>query len=177
MRVSYEQNSKKRKITDEPKAKETGETVLDHYFNFIYGTLDVLDRHEQFRGHHLIIDNAPIQVSDQIEKLIISRGYICVYFLPYSPELNPIEQFLSVVKSKLKREKPLKEETLSLRIADPCNSVYLEDFRGYCHYSDSCLQLCLNKELIFICIDLFHKVMMLSFATVVMYPAIFIQVS
>lgn len=158
MRVSYEQNSKKRKITDEPKAKKTGETVFDHYFNFIYGTLDVLDRHEQFRGHYLIIDNAPIQVSDQIEKLIISRGYRCVYFLPYSPELNPIEQFLSVVKSKVKREKLLKEETLALRIADACNSVYLEDFRGYCRYSDSSLQLRLNKELIFFAQTSFIKI-------------------
>ena len=82
--------------------------------------------------HYLIMNNASIHISDQIEKLIVSRGYGCVYLSPYSPELNPIEQFWSVVKSKVKREKLLKEETLTSRIVDVCNSVYLEDLRGFC---------------------------------------------
>jgi transposase len=51
------------------------------------------------------MDNAPIHVSDQIEKLIVSRRYGCVCLPPYPPELNPIEQFWSVVKRKVKREK------------------------------------------------------------------------
>lgn len=51
------------------------------------------------------MDNAPIHVSDQIEKLIVSREYGYVCLPPYPPELNPIEQFWSVVKRKVKREK------------------------------------------------------------------------
>ncbi len=46
VRVPYEQNSKKRKITGEPKTKKRVGTVLGYYFNFISDTLDVLDRHE-----------------------------------------------------------------------------------------------------------------------------------
>lgn len=75
VRVPYEQNSKKRKVTGESKVKKTVGTVLGHYFNFISATLGVLDRHEQFKGHYLNMDNAPIHNSDQIAKLIVSRGY------------------------------------------------------------------------------------------------------
>lgn len=50
VRVPYTEISKKRKTTGEPKAKKTVGTVTGHYFNFISATLDVLDRHEQFKG-------------------------------------------------------------------------------------------------------------------------------
>ncbi|KAG0747073.1 hypothetical protein G6F57_001098 [Rhizopus arrhizus] len=83
-----------------------------HYFNFISSVLDVMDRHEQFRGHYLVTNNAPIYTHEDIQKHIESRSYGCVYLPPYSPELNPIEQFWSVCKSKLKREQLLDEETL-----------------------------------------------------------------
>ncbi|KAG1140373.1 hypothetical protein G6F37_001805 [Rhizopus arrhizus] len=124
VRVPYEQGSKKRKVTRELKAKKIVGAVLDHYFNFISVTLDVLDRHEQFKGHYLIMDNAPVHNSDQIMNLI----------------------FWSVVKSKMKREKLLKEENLTTRVTDACNNVFLEDLQGFCRYSDSKLQTCLNKE-------------------------------
>ena len=93
VRVPYEQGSKKRTITGELKAKKTVGTVLGHYFNCISVTLDVLDRHEQFKGHYLIMDNAPVNNSDQITKLIVSRGYRCVYLPLYSPELNLMSSF------------------------------------------------------------------------------------
>jgi transposase len=65
----------------------------------------------------LIMDNAPIHINEDIKSVIEGRGYRCVYLPPYSLELNPIEQFWSVCKSKLKRERLLEEETLSSRIA------------------------------------------------------------
>ncbi|OAD79497.1 hypothetical protein PHYBLDRAFT_58545 [Phycomyces blakesleeanus NRRL 1555(-)] len=67
------------------------------------------------------MDNAPIHKHGDIQLYIEGRGYGCVYLLPYLPELNSIEQFWSVVKSKLKREALLEEETLTSRISDACN--------------------------------------------------------
>jgi transposase len=67
------------------------------------------------------MDNAPIHKHEDIQKHIEIRGYGCVYLLPYSPELNPIEQFWSVCKSKLKKEQLLDGEALTTRIADACN--------------------------------------------------------
>ncbi|KAG1454782.1 hypothetical protein G6F46_008467 [Rhizopus delemar] len=56
-------------------------------------TLDEMDKYPEMKGHYLVMDNAPIHSSADIRKYIYSRGYRCVYLPPYSPELNPIEQF------------------------------------------------------------------------------------
>jgi transposase len=62
-----------------------------------------MDRHPEFKDHYIVMDNAPIHKYTDIKKYIEARGYRCVYLPPpYSPELNPTEQFWSVCKSKLK---------------------------------------------------------------------------
>lgn len=89
------------------------------------------------------MDNAPIHTHLDIQKYIEQRGYGCIYLL-YFPELNPIEQFWSVCKSKLKRQKLLKE-TLSSRIREACNNI-LSDLQDFCRYSVSKFQACLDGE-------------------------------
>lgn len=71
---------------DTDNIKRTIDTVTGPYFNFIASTLDVMNRHED------------------IKLYVESRVYSYVHLLPYSPELNPIEQFWSIYKNKLKRE-------------------------------------------------------------------------
>ncbi|CAO3694473.1 unnamed protein product [Rhizopus stolonifer] len=146
VRVPYAEASKKRKVTGGSKAQKTTGTVTGHYMNFISSTLDVMDRHEQFKGNYLIMDNTPIHTSDSIRRFIENRGYGCVYLPPYSPELNPIEQFWSVVKSKLKKEKLLQTETLNMRIAEACQKVLFSDLEGFCRYSASKFETCFNKK-------------------------------
>ncbi|KAG1020908.1 hypothetical protein G6F43_014297 [Rhizopus delemar] len=58
--------SKKRKLggnkedeRDIDSVKRTIGTVTGHYFNFIANTLDVMDRHEELKGHYIVMDNAP----------------------------------------------------------------------------------------------------------------------
>jgi transposase len=46
-----------------------------------------------------------------------------VYLSTYSPELNPIEQFWAVIKSKVKRHRFLQEDTISKRITKACKNV------------------------------------------------------
>ncbi|CEP13931.1 hypothetical protein [Parasitella parasitica] len=76
-------------------------TVTGHYFNCLSGTMDVLDRHEMFKDNYLVIDNAPISQHEDIRKHIENRGYRCIYLPPYSPELNPTEQFWSISSEQL----------------------------------------------------------------------------
>jgi transposase len=57
----------------------------------------------KFKGHHIMMDNAPIYKNGDIEKEINRHGYDRIYLPPYSSELNPIEQFWSVCKSKNKK--------------------------------------------------------------------------
>ena len=72
-----------------------------------------MDQYEDFKGHYLIMGNAPIHEHENIKLYVESRSYSCVHLPPYSPELNPMENFWSVCKSKLKREALLKEEVLT----------------------------------------------------------------
>jgi hypothetical protein len=49
-------------------------------------------------------------------------------FLPsYSPELDPIEQFRSVLKSKVKHNRFLEQETLMTRITEAADSLKVSE--------------------------------------------------
>ncbi|CEP15781.1 hypothetical protein [Parasitella parasitica] len=151
IRRPYEASNKKRKLpgasqASNSKAVKTRGTVTGYYINFIASTLDVMDRHEEFKNFFLVMDNVPIHTHEDIGRYIVARGYGCVYLPPYSAELNPIEQFWSVVKSKLKRNRLLDHETLSSRIADACNSILPSDLQGFCRYSEKKWAVCLDKK-------------------------------
>lgn len=81
------------------------------------------------------MDNASIHRSQPMIRKIEKRGYKIMYPPPYSSELNPIEQFWYLVKSKLKRQKLLDNKTLSTRIADACNEAHLSDLAGLFNHS------------------------------------------
>lgn len=73
--------------------KTPGETNASHYTKFINRTMDDVDKYSQFKGFYITIDNSPIHGKNgELSLLIESRGYKSVYLLPYSPELNTIEQ-------------------------------------------------------------------------------------
>ncbi|KAG0790251.1 hypothetical protein G6F57_001094 [Rhizopus arrhizus] len=89
---------------------------------FLKDTMDEMDQYPHIKGHYLVMDNALIHISENIAKYIASRGYRCAYRPSYSPELSPIEQFWSVVKSKVK---PQNCRGLSVIISKK-QAVYLE---------------------------------------------------
>ncbi|KAG0942018.1 hypothetical protein G6F32_008199 [Rhizopus arrhizus] len=136
---------KKRKLGYETDAYSIG-TVTGHYLSFLKATLDEMDKYPEMKGYYLVMDNAPIHSSTDIGKYIHSRGYRFVYLPPYSPELNPIEQFWSVIKSKVKRNKFLEKETLMTKISEACDSLYLSDFKGFVSHSEKFFGKCLYKE-------------------------------
>ncbi|KAG1283946.1 hypothetical protein G6F66_010795 [Rhizopus arrhizus] len=116
-------------------------TVTGHYISFLKAAMDEMDHYLHMKGHYLVMDNAPIHTSDNIAKYVESRGYRCAYLPPYSPELNPIEQFWSVVKSKVKRNKFLEKETLMTRISEASSSLKLSNFKGIVKHSYKCLDV------------------------------------
>lgn len=136
--------SKKRKLAGGAKVQTKG-TITNHYLRFIDDILEEMDKYPEMKGHCLIMDNAPIHTSKLIRATIESRGYKCIYLLPYPPELNPIEQFWSVVKSGVKREFITKKDTLPDKIADACNSVLPSSFEGFARYSVRRFDDCLNS--------------------------------
>ena len=49
------------------------------------------------------MDNASFHRSDRIEEMCSDAGVKLVYLPPYSPDLNPIEEFFSELKAFIKR--------------------------------------------------------------------------
>lgn len=49
------------------------------------------------------MDNASFHHSNRIKEMCIEAGVKLVYLLPYSPDLNPIEEFFSELKAYLRR--------------------------------------------------------------------------
>ncbi|CEJ05593.1 hypothetical protein RMCBS344292_19531 [Rhizopus microsporus] len=145
LRLPQPPSNKKRKRGDGIERVSKG-TVTGHYVSFLKATMDEMDQYPHMKGHYLVMDNAPIHTSEDIAKYVESRGYRCVYLPPYSPELNPIEQFWSVVKSKVKRNKFLEKETLMARITEASNGLKLSDFKRIVRYSHKCLDKCRNRQ-------------------------------
>ena len=48
----------------------------------------------------LIMDNARIHKTADVERILRSNGIAFKFLTPYSPELNPIEEFFSMIKSR-----------------------------------------------------------------------------
>ena len=51
----------------------------------------------------VILDNATIHHSEEIVRLIESKGAKIIYLPPYSPDLNPIELMFGIYKQMLKK--------------------------------------------------------------------------
>jgi transposase len=49
------------------------------------------------------MDNASFHHSDTIERLCVDAGVVLLYLPPYSPDLNPIEEFFAELKTFIKR--------------------------------------------------------------------------
>lgn len=81
-----------------------------------------------------------------IQKFIKQRGYGCIYLPPYSPELNPIEQFWSVWKSKLKKRKDSEGRNIDNENRWSMQYYLLSNLQGFCRYSESKLQDCLDEK-------------------------------
>lgn len=138
--------SKKRRLRDSHASSPCTGTNINNYICFLISLMDILDQFPQMKGFYLVMDNAPIHTSKTIEKLVVSRGYRCAYLPPYSPELNPIEQFWAIVKGKIIRHKLLDAETLSGRITEACQQVKIKDLEGLIGYSASRIVDCVNRN-------------------------------
>ncbi|CEI97644.1 hypothetical protein RMCBS344292_11774 [Rhizopus microsporus] len=94
-----------------------------------------MDEDQSLKGSYLVMDNASIHKSKPMIRKVEARGYRVMYLSPYSPELNPIEQFWALVKGEMKRHRLMKEETLSSRIGGASNDVRFSDLYVFCLHS------------------------------------------
>ncbi|KAG2191411.1 hypothetical protein INT47_012674 [Mucor saturninus] len=145
-------NVKRRKVVGATKRKAPEDklsvpkgTTGGHYLQFLNDTMDIMDEFPEMKGYFIIMDNAPIHVPGVIDPVIVKRGYTPVYLPPYSPELNPIEQFWAIVKGKVKRNKLSDVESLTTRITEAGESVPVEHLVAFIQHSVNQFDNCLKK--------------------------------
>ncbi|CEP06835.1 hypothetical protein [Parasitella parasitica] len=97
-------------------------TRTEHFYNYLQNMLQVLNKNN-LHGQYIVMKNAPIHKNESIRELIESQGHKCVYLPPYSPFLNPIEEFWSKVKYHIKRTALDTNDTLTPRITKACETV------------------------------------------------------
>jgi transposase len=139
--------SKKRKGNGRAVAVVNGRigTRTEHYLAYLSNVMDVLDRNNM-KGHYLVMDNAPIHTPATVRALIESRGYKCLYLPPYSPFLNPIEEFWAKVKAGIRRNALRAEDRLSDRICESVNKVTRSDCEAWIRHATSFFPRCKNEE-------------------------------
>lgn len=99
------QTSKDKPLPKKPIDVPGGTTSL-HFYQFMEALLDQLDSLGQSRkGINLVMDNCQIHHGPAVQELCIARGYNIVFLPPYSPFLNPIEEFWSKLKLVYRHDK------------------------------------------------------------------------
>jgi transposase len=86
-------------------------------------------------GQTLIMDNHPVHHAKIVQKYT-KQNHINVLFLPpYSPELNPIEEAFSKIKTYIKKQKARTLDKLLIVINDAFNIITNEDAHGYFNHA------------------------------------------
>lgn len=103
------------------------------YLNNVMNTLDK----NNMKGQYIVMDNAPIHKPKVIKALIEERRHKCIYLPPYSPFLNPIEEFWSKVKAGVRRTTLTADNCLTDRICETAGKVTKKDCKGWIEHSKS----------------------------------------
>lgn len=84
---------------------------------------EFMDQYSEMKGFYIVMDSVPIHTADAMDEMIARRGYEIIYLPPYSPELNPMENFWFTMKSYVKRSKFGGIEDLKTRVAEVSNGI------------------------------------------------------
>jgi hypothetical protein len=140
--------SKKRKANDANAMVVSGRvgTRTEHFLAYISNVMDVLDTNDM-KGYYLVMDNAPIHTPVKVRALVEGRGYKCLYLPPYSPFLNPIEEFWSKVKAGVRRNALAADDQLSDRICEAVRMVTQADCQAWIRYAVSFFSRCKREDI------------------------------
>jgi transposase len=109
---------------------------------FIHNELPLASQEER---KILIMDNAAIHRTAEVSLALRERGYGVMFLPPYTPQLNPIEEFFSCLKNHIK-QRPRSENTQSL--IDCINDVLRNDvfdMDGYFNHMRQIIPLALSN--------------------------------
>jgi transposase len=82
-------------------------------------------------GQVVVMDNLTAHKGDRVEELIKERGCTLLFLPPYSPDLNPIEEAFSKIKSILRKAEARTREALVEAMSTAISAVTATDARGF----------------------------------------------
>lgn len=82
-------------------------------------------------GDVVLLDNVATHKQEEIEDLIEARGALVIFLPPYSPDLNPIENCWSKVKTMLRSLKPRTLEELLDALVEAFSSITIDNLLGW----------------------------------------------
>lgn len=86
-------------------------------------------------GQIVVVDNHRIHKGDKVAELLASKGCSLLFLPPYSPDLNPIEEALSKIKTFVKQCQVRARDALNQAIAAALKTISLQDILGWFDYS------------------------------------------
>ena len=82
-------------------------------------------------GDIVVMDNLSSHHVSGVKKAIESAGAKVLYLPPYSPDLNPIENVFSKLKTLVRKAKVRKVEELWRKLGELCDVFSPEECRNY----------------------------------------------
>jgi len=89
-------------------------------------------------GQVVVMDNLSSHKGGRVKELIEERGCKLVYLPPYSPDLNPIEEAFSKLKTLLRKAGARTREALIEAMGRALEAVTAKDARGFFEHRGYC---------------------------------------
>ncbi len=79
----------------------------------------------------VVMDNLSYHKGERVRELIEARGWELLYLPPYSPDLNPIEEAFSKIKTLLRKAQARTREALIEALGEAISAVSSADALGF----------------------------------------------
>lgn len=93
------------------------------------------------KGDIVVMDNLSSHKVDGVEKAIRAKGARIEYLPPYSPDLNPVENMWSKIKSYLRKVNKRCQETLFEAVGEALKTISSKDAAGWFEHCGYCAPL------------------------------------
>lgn len=136
--------SKKRKTTGPAPKKGTTGSNFSQFIEEVLTSNEVSD----LRYKYLVMDNASIHNTTEVKFWIAERGHQLLFLPPYSPFLNPIEEFWAKLKDVVNKDPAIvrKNTLVSDQIKDASVKISRQDCQGWIRHSLTFWKRCLAQE-------------------------------
>lgn len=120
---------------------------LDHAYGELKGDPDVVEDTQDQTAYVFICDNVRFHKTAEVKNWFDDHSDCMQVFLPpYSPFLNPIEEFFSAWRWRVYDHDARDQASLFEAMSEACSAVRTESFRGWMRHSRQYFPRCIAKE-------------------------------